>query len=246
MLNLEKAYINVKTIISRQDEYEMNRINEYCRIGSVPKHESNETVINLTELFMAIDAELKAKIAKENGTTNQIKVIKRMMKAKISRTDILNRAFHNPEGKEMYCNSYELYIPEKNLNVYEYKEDETSKYFNQSFWNIFNNTEQQNDKELKLPELSELKRMLVDGKANAKANNLKPKKYDYDFGENYPAFDVDVLINAIEFCGDELTARYSREKSAVIIHGTEGKALIMPVHKQTDTNFGGAYWLNKN
>ena len=72
MLNLKKAYINVKTIINQQDDAERNRINEYCKIGVVSKYESNETVINLTELLMAIDAELKAKLAKENGTTNQI------------------------------------------------------------------------------------------------------------------------------------------------------------------------------
>lgn len=242
MLNLEKAYINVKTIINKQDEYDRSIIDEYCKIGIVPKHESNETVINLTELFLAIDAELKAKIAKENKTTNQIKVIKRMMKANMANQYMVNHSFRNSEGKEMYCNGYELYIPEKMLNVYEYNENE--KQYNETFEKIFTDAENKNDKELKLPKLSELKRMLVDGKANAKANNLKPKNYYYDFGENCPAFNVDVLINAIEFCGDELTARYSGEKSAVNIHGTEGKALIMPVHKGKKTDDTNYYWLN--
>jgi len=241
MLNLEKAYINVKTIINRQDEDEKYRINTYCGFGSVPKYESNETVISLTELFLAIDAELKAKLAKENGTTNQIKVIKRMMKANMANQDIMKHSFRNSEGKEMYCNNVELYIPEKMLNVYEY--NEKAERYNETFEKIFTDAENKSDKELKLPELSELKRLLVDGKANAKANNLKPKKYDYDFGENYPAFNVDVLINAIEFCGDELTAKYSGEKSAVVVNGTEGKALIMPVHKAKKTD-STDYWLN--
>jgi len=241
MLNLEKAYINVKTIINKQDEYDRFIINDYCKLGFVPKHESNETVINLTELFLAIDAELKAKLAKESGTTKQVKAVKHLMKANMANQDMLNHSFRNSEGKEMYCNSYEMYIPEKPLNVYEY--NEKAKDYDKIFEDILNRAERQNDKELKLPELSELKRMLVDGKANAKANNFKPKKYYYDFGENCPAFDVDVLINAIEFCGDELSARYSGEKSAVIIYGTEGKALIMPVHKRGKAD-NTDYWLN--
>ncbi len=188
----------------------------------------------LAAMVLDLREEITVNEAKGAGKHSIRNAALRVLKNGDSNRPMTKYAYTDPDGIQWLCDGFRMLrftepiaLPEKpkDLTPFDYQR-------------VWNHKEGDLVMESKLPKLTDLRAFIKTFKAENKGKMVRGKRAraEYHFGEEYPVFDAEYLLDCMEAVPDARIAKFNKLKS-LYIFGEKSSALLLSI--RNPENEGG-------